>query len=66
MEGTVQLGHRTLAIQFQTNRHSQGRIELAYRLVETLAIENEQPKDSVQADRLNAEPTANFLTEIQG
>jgi hypothetical protein len=66
MEGTVQLGHRMLAIQFQTNRHAQGRIELAYRLVETLAIEDGQPKDSVQTDSLNAKPTANFATEIQG
>ena len=66
MEGTVQLGHRMLAIQFQTNRHAQGRIELAYRLIETLAIKEEQPNDSVQTSTLNAEPTANFTAETQG
>mgnify|MGYP001222893876 FL=1 len=66
MEGTVQLGHRMLAIQFQTNRHTKGRIELAYRLIETLVIEEEQPRDSVQTDILIAEPPANFTAEIQG
>ena len=65
MEG-VQLGHRTLAIQFQTNRYSQGRFELAYRLIETLAIDTEHAEDSVQVDTLNAEPTANLTAEIQG
>lgn len=66
MEGTVQLGHRMLAIEFHTNRLSHGRIELAYRLIETLAIKEQHPEDSVQTDTLNAEPTANFTSETQG
>lgn len=66
MEGTVQLGLRILAIQFQTDRHAQDRIELAYRLIETLAIDSEHPENSVQIDSLNAVPTVNLTAEIQG
>lgn len=66
MEGRVQVGHRIVAIQFQPNRLAQGRFELAYRLLATLAIEVERADDSVQVDTLNAEPTADFAAEIQG
>lgn len=66
MEGTVQLGHRMVKIQFHPNRHAEGRFEQAYRLLATLAIELEQEGNSVQIDTLNAEPTANLTAEIQG
>lgn len=66
MEGTGQLGNRMVTIEFQPNRLSQSRIDLAYRLLATLANEEEQLEDSVQSDSSNVRPMANSKVEIQG
>lgn len=65
-EGAGQLGNRMVTIQFQPNRLAQSRIDLAYRLLATLANEEEQLEDSVQSDSSNARPMANLKVEIQG
>lgn len=66
MDGPIQLGLRMLVIEFQIDRYVQDRIELAYRRIETLAIAEDQPADSVQIDLIEALGKAAFLTEIHG
>lgn len=65
MDGPLRLGHRSVSIDFETDRHARDRIEQAYRLIETLAIDSSSPQDSVQIDSSSALSTANS-TEIHG
>ena len=66
MDGPIRVGHRMLSIEFQSDRYVQDRIELAYRRLETLAIVEDQPEDSVQVALLEPFNMATFASEIQG
>jgi hypothetical protein len=66
MDGPSQLRLRKLVIEFQIDRYAQNRIELAYRRVETLAVAEIQPKDSVQDDSDQTLNKADLAEEIHG
>lgn len=66
MEGPVRRAHRSVSIDFEADRHARDRIEHAYRLIETLAMDSNPPKDSVQIDSLSVLSTANSKVETHG
>lgn len=65
MDGPVRLGHRSVSLSFETDRHAGERIEQAYRLMETLAIDSNPPTDSVQVDSSSVLSTVNSTSEIK-
>lgn len=66
MEGSIRLENRTLSIEFLGDRHSQDRLEQAYRRIEMLAIAPSHLSDSVQSVELDSLVTTSFATEYEG
>ena len=66
MDGPLRLGHRTLLIDFQNDRHALSRVELAYRRVEMLATDKTTPPTSVQVTDAIPLTTDTLTPEIQG
>ena len=66
MEGTVSLRHRKLLIEFQTDRHAQERIHLAYQRLETLASVNADPKFAEMPALSLVLPVVPIRSENQG
>tara|TARA_R110002167_G_C12655284_1_gene649471 strand:+ start:143 stop:343 length:201 start_codon:yes stop_codon:yes gene_type:complete len=66
MDGPVRLGSRTLAIDFEVDRHSQQRLEVAYRLIEPTEPSVETIDSTVQTapQTLRNEPA--LTPEIHG
>ncbi len=66
MEGPIALENRRLSIEYLGDRHSQDRLEQAYRRLELLAIATDHPTASVQGDEPEPLVTSHFSTEFQG
>lgn len=66
MDGPIRLGGRTVSIEFKDDRHSTNRIELAYRLVETLATINLPKKSSEHVAAAVPLAPPPFASEMQG
>lgn len=66
MDEPVRLGHRTVVVEFQTNRFGQDRIEMAYQRIEMLATSQVDVEDSVQDALSTPSETEAKLTEIHG
>lgn len=66
MEGTVSPRHRKLLIEYQTDRHAQDRIHLAYQRLETLASIGSDPKSAETPALSRVLPVVPIRSENQG
>jgi len=66
MDGHIEVGRRSVSIAFESDRHAEDRIQLAYHRIETAATDERQSRSSVQASALSSQPGASTATETQG